>query len=236
MAASLELLELYPSPFSERVRWVLDHKGVAHTRSEYVPLAGEEDLVRRTGIRTVPVLFADGEIVGDSNVAVDWIEDTYASPPLLPDDAVARAEVRAWELMATEGLAPAARLVMIGRYHEAGIQPLSDHFSAKYGWSPAAGAGAERLLGRLLPDLAAAVGAGPYLSGTAFTRADLTVATLLSPVLSMPPDELFELDDGWRTMFGTTVADDATRDALVAWRNETYRRHRGCRVTPAIAR
>src|SRR5690348_7921216 len=102
----LELIELYPSPFSERVRWVLDLKRVPYRRRSYQPLAGEAELREKTGQSTVPVLFADGELIGDSSAAVDWIETHHPSPALLPTDASQRLQVRALELAAAEALAP----------------------------------------------------------------------------------------------------------------------------------
>jgi len=229
----LALLELYASPFSERVRWALDAAGVAYERRAYAPIAGEEELVRTTGHRTVPILFCDGEVVGDSHAALDWIASHHPGGALLPAEPRARAQVRAWELAATECLAPAARLVMIGGYRAAGIQPLADHFAAKYGWSEGAERQADSVLRSVLPELAAAVEAAPHLVGDGFTRADLTVACMLAPVLGVPPDDLFALDEGMRGMFGLPLGDDPALAPLRAWRNEVYRRHRGRRVLPA---
>jgi len=231
----LELLELYPSPYSERVRWALEAAGLPYERRDYVPVAGEEELVRSTGYRTVPILFSDGAVVGDSNAALDWIARRHPDASLLPASPRARAQVRAWELTATEGLVPAARLIMIGRYREAGIQPLADHFAAKYGWSEGAAGQADALLRSLLPELTAAVEAAPYLVGEDFTRADLTVACMLVSILGIPSDDLFALDDGLRGMFGVPYGADPGLAPLRAWRDEIYRRHRGGRVVPAGA-
>lgn len=228
----LELLELYPSPFSERVRWALEAAGLAYDRRAYTPIAGEEELVRTTGYRTVPILFCDGAVVGDSNAAVDWIAAHDPGGALLPREPRARAQVRAWELAASECLAPAARLVMIGGYRAAGVQPLADHFTAKYGWSETAERQAADLLRSALLELTAAVEASAHLVGDGFTRADLTVACMLAPVLGLPPDELFAIDDGLRGMFGLPLAKEPALAPLHAWRNETYRRHRGHRVVP----
>jgi glutathione S-transferase len=233
--ATLELIELYPSPWSERARWTLDVKGVPYRRTPYVPLAGEAEHRQRTGIATAPVLLADGEVVGDSDRAVDWLEAHHPAPALVPTDARRRAQVRAWEVFATETLAPAARLVMIGRYKAMNLQPLADHFAAKYHWNEAEERRVDRLLRAVLPELAAAVAAAPYLVGDAFTRADLTVASMLGPALGLPPDELFTIDAGMRGMFGTPFGGDASLVSLVAWRDETYRRHRGRRVEPPAA-
>ena len=232
---TLELIELYPSPFSERVRWVLELKGVPYRRTAYVPLAGEADHKRKTGIATAPVLLADGEVIGDSDQAVAWLEAHHASPALVPADARGRAQVRAWELLATEVLAPAARLVMIGRYKAMNFQPLADHFAGKYHWSEAEEARAERLLRAALPEVAAAVGADPHLVGGSFTRADLTVAAMLTPALGLPPDDLFAIDAGMRAMFGLPIGAEPSLAPLRDWRDRTYREHRGGRVVPAAA-
>jgi glutathione S-transferase len=229
---NLELIELYPSPFSERVRWALELKGLAYRRTPYVPVAGEEEHKRKTGIATAPVLIADGEVIGDSDRSVEWLEARHPVPALVPADPQRRAQVRAWELLATEVLAPAARLVMIGRYKAMNIQPLADHFAAKYHWSEAEEARVDRLLRTVLPDLAAAVASAPHLVGNDFTRADLTVAALLTPAIGLPPDDLFSMDAGMRPMFGIPFGADPSLAPLREWRDRIYRQHRGGRVEP----
>ncbi len=231
--ANLELIELYPSPWSERLRWALEWKRVPYARRAYQPLAGEEELRSTTGISTVPVLLAEGEVVGDSDAALEWLEAHHPSPALLPADGRLRAQARAWEIAATETMAPAGRLLMIGRWKARGMQPLADHFAAKYGWSPAEEARMGRLLGALVADLARAVTSSPYLVGDGFTRGDLTVASMLAGLVGIPGDELFALDESMRAMFGVLEEKDPVLGPLRAWRDGTYRRHRGGRVTPA---
>jgi glutathione S-transferase len=232
---ALEMIELYPSPWSERLRWALEWKRVPYARRPYQPLADEEDLRQRTGHTTVPVLLADGDVVGDSDAALEWLEAHHPAPALVPADACERAQVRAWEIAATESMAPFGRLIMIGRYKALDLQPLADHFAAKYGWTPAAETRAERLLRLVLRDLAQAVERSPYLVGSAFTRADLTVAAMLGPIIGLPSDDLFALDAGMRAMFGVPFAGDADLAPLGVWRDAVYRKHRGGRVTPAAA-
>jgi glutathione S-transferase len=229
---SLELIELYPSPWSERLRWVLELKGLPYQRTAYVPLAGEESHTRRTGVATAPVLIADGEVIGDSDVAVDWLEARYPSPALVPGDPLRRAQVRAWELAATEALAPLGRIIMIGGYKAMNLQPLADHFAAKYHWSEIEAARADRVLRTVLPELAAAVTESPYLVGGDFTRADLTTAAMMNPLLGLPDEELFSIDAGMRGMFGIPFGSDPVLAPLRDWRDRTYRHHRGGRVVP----
>src|SRR5207247_10269792 len=131
-----------------------------------------------------------------------WLGERHPSPALLPEDPRLRAQVRAWEIAATETLAPAARLVMIGRWKARGMQPFADHFAAKYGWSPAEEARTERLLGALVADLARAVASSPYLVGDGFTRADLTVPRMVAGLIGIPADQLLALAASMRAMVG----------------------------------
>jgi glutathione S-transferase len=230
---AIELIELYASPWSERLRWVLDAKGVPYTRRSYTPIADEDELRRTTGLATAPVVVVDGDVVGDSDAAVEWLEDHHPAPALLPRDPALRAQVRVFELAATEALGPFARLVWIGRCRTMDLQPVAGHFSAKYGWSPEAEARAERLLRMLLADLARAVAGRRYLVGDAFTRADVTVAAMLAGPLGHPADDLFVLEPFMRSMFGLPLGDEPALAPLRQWRDDLYRSHRGRRVQPA---
>ena len=68
------------------MRWVLELKGLPYRRTPYVPLAGEAEPKRKTGIPTAPVLIADGEVIGDSDRSVDWLEAYHPAPALVPVD------------------------------------------------------------------------------------------------------------------------------------------------------
>lgn len=69
--------------------------------------------------------------------------------------------------------------------------------------------------------------------GDAFTRADLTVACMLAPLLGHPPDDLFQIEPGLRAMFGIATPEEPYFEPLRRWRDAMYRRHRGGPVTPA---
>jgi glutathione S-transferase len=218
--AKLELLELYPSPWSERMRWALEWKRVPYTRRSYQPFVEEEELRRTTGFSTVPVLRADGEVIGDSNAALEWLEERHPTPALLPADSGT--------------MAPFARLVAIGRWKAANLQPFADNFASKYGWTPGVEAAAARVLGAFVRDLAETVAGSDYLVGGTFTRADLTVACMLATVVGVPADDLFELDAAFRPMFGLPLGDEPQAAPLRKWRDAIYRRHRGGRVVPPV--
>ena len=94
----LTLYNFWRSGPSYRVRIGLALKGVSYT---YVPvniLAGEQDLpdyLERNPQGLVPTLDVDGVRLTQSPAILEWLEETFPEPPLLPRDAAARAHVRA---------------------------------------------------------------------------------------------------------------------------------------------
>src|SRR3954449_2608052 len=80
------LWHLKVSNYNEKVRWALDHKGVAHRRRAAVPGAHRAGAARLTGGSTMPVLVLDGEAIGDSTDIIAAVERHWPEPPLYPED------------------------------------------------------------------------------------------------------------------------------------------------------
>jgi maleylacetoacetate isomerase len=87
------------SSAAHRVRIVLNLKGVA---AEQVPVhlrrGGGEQLM--PGYRAlnpqglVPALEVDGRVLSQSLAIIEWLDESFPEPPLLPEDRFRRAEVR----------------------------------------------------------------------------------------------------------------------------------------------
>jgi RNA polymerase-associated protein len=92
----MDLIRVYRIPFStnvERVALAAGHKGVSIEWVD-VDAADRSPVEAVSGQRLVPVLVAGDEIVADSPVILEWLEERFPEPPLLPRDAARRAEVR----------------------------------------------------------------------------------------------------------------------------------------------
>lgn len=91
----------FRSSASYRVRIALNLKGVEH---EFVPvhLVRDGGQHRQSGYRAlnpqmmVPTLEADGLTVGQSMAILEWLDETYPDPPILPADPDGRARARAF--------------------------------------------------------------------------------------------------------------------------------------------
>ncbi|MES2929736.1 MAG: maleylacetoacetate isomerase [Pseudomonadota bacterium] len=94
----MKLYSFFRSGTSHRLRIALNLKGLAYEQVA-VDLRREEHLGDAFKAinpqQLVPVLEADERLMIQSPAIIEWLEERYSSPPLLPDDAGDRAQVRA---------------------------------------------------------------------------------------------------------------------------------------------
>ena len=91
------MLTVYRIPFSTNVERVALAAGAKGVPVEWVDVDPDDrsPVVAVSGQELVPVLVAgDGEVVADSTAIVEWLEERFPDPPLLPGDPARRAEVR----------------------------------------------------------------------------------------------------------------------------------------------
>lgn len=93
------LLQSPLDPSSRAIRLVLAEKGLTVRLVNAEPWSPSEELMQRNPAGTVPVLIDEpptgGEIaVSPAAVIADYLEEAYASSPLLPATSAARAETR----------------------------------------------------------------------------------------------------------------------------------------------
>lgn len=96
---NLNLLGYFRSGTSYRVRIALNYKGQSYTQDPVNLLEARhhDDAYRAHQPQgLVPTLQADGEDLIQSPAILEWIEENWPTPPLLPADPTARAHVRAF--------------------------------------------------------------------------------------------------------------------------------------------
>jgi glutathione S-transferase len=200
------LWHLTVSHYNEKVRWAFDYKGIPHVRRTTIPGAHPRVAKKLWGGRTFPVVDFGDEVVGDSTDIIAAIEQRWPERPLYPDKPEAFTEALALEDYFDEELGPCTRLLAIQRLlpdrrlmFEAfapqlrgrrrlvatAMYPLVrrrvkgdlgiDEASADEAWTRCEAA---------CRPFAAALREGRYLVGDRFCVADLTLASLLSPIVA----------------------------------------------------
>jgi maleylacetoacetate isomerase len=93
----MKLYQGWHSSASWRVRWALAIKQLTY-ESVWLDIAAGEHLhvlAGRNPLLTVPTLeLAPGDVLSESVAIIEWLDEVYRSPPLLPGDARERARVR----------------------------------------------------------------------------------------------------------------------------------------------
>jgi glutathione S-transferase len=121
-------MRLYSGPlslYSRKVEIALAEKGLAYERvmvpfsqaTGYTPK--HPDVLAANPKGQVPVLVGDGLSLYDSTVIIEYLEDAYPKPPLLPRTPAARARCRQLELLADEVMIVPLRALM----HRTGPRP-----------------------------------------------------------------------------------------------------------------
>jgi glutathione S-transferase len=235
------------SHYNEKVRWALDFKRIPHRRRSLLPGAHILPILWMTGQKSVPVLALDGRPIADSTRIIAALEQAYPDPALYPADAGARRRALEIEEFFDEELGPHLRRVW---FHELLVDANYTASQLTVGF----GAATRRVFRALFPvvrpvmardmgintanaeasrpkvyaafdRLEAELQPSGYLVGERFSIADLTAASLFSPLV-MPPEFPYPL----LSPLPETAA--RFRESLAGrrgfgWVADVYRRHRG---------
>jgi glutathione S-transferase len=238
------LVHLPQSPWSEKARWALDHHGVEYKLVEHVPMVFEpvlriwsRDLRRKI---TVPILFDESHTFSDSLAIAERAEEVGRGSPLFPRSHL--AEIVGWNEVAERIMwAGRARAMERMLQNKQSLVEQLPPFLRPGGRAllPLAKAGAAFVRSKHVPrttspaELEAAMTAGldkaraalatsAYLTGGAFTFADVAIACALGFVV--PPARL-PLGPATRDVFSDPKLASVYAD-LVAWRDRLIEHHR----------
>jgi glutathione S-transferase len=107
------LYHLKVSNYNEKARWALDYKHVPHVRRAAVPGRHRKLARRLTGGTTFPVLVENGTVVGESSRIIAHLEAHHSGRSLYPDDPVERSRALELEQFFDESLGPFTRLLLL---------------------------------------------------------------------------------------------------------------------------
>jgi len=71
---------------SEKVRLILDYKGLAYSKIEVTPGIGQVELFQMSGQQKAPVLKDGNQIIADSTEIAKYLDRQVSPTPLIPTD------------------------------------------------------------------------------------------------------------------------------------------------------
>ena len=111
----IKLYDFPRSPYCQKVRLVLAEKDLSYERI-FVDLTKNEqkspDFLRLNPYGKVPVLLDEDEVIYDSTVINEYLEDEYPHPPLMPEQSSERARARMFEDFADNSFTAQSGLLM----------------------------------------------------------------------------------------------------------------------------
>ena len=169
----MKLHGYFRSSASYRVRIALNLKGLSADHLPHHLRRGEQRDPAYLAINPqglVPTLQDDtGAIITQSLAIIEWLDETYPEPPLLPKEPLPRAKVRAFAMALACDTHPVQNLKVLARLRELGLP--EEQVTGWAAWANREGlAACERLI---------AGEPGPFCFGAAPTMADLCLVPQL---------------------------------------------------------
>jgi glutathione S-transferase len=176
-------------------------KAKEHLRPEYLKL-------NPNGV--VPTLVDDGQVVTDSSVICEYLEERYPEVALSPRDLVQRAAMRAWmrfleEVPTAAVRVPSFNMGFLPRYEgmdrttfegaESDVRPIRKQFYRRMGPSGFKKEDVQASLeqmGNTCARMNAALEHGPWLLGEQYTLADIIVVPLIDRMNDLGMSEIWE--------------------------------------------
>lgn len=163
----------------------------------------------------VPTFIDDGNVIPESTVICEYLEECFPEPALMPEDAVGRAHVRLWTKAIDEDLHPACAAVtfMISHRHTVarlGPQGTEDFLKAtpalsvtvdwsalkrmyvEHGLKAPGGADKIRLYDTYLHKMEATLADHPWLAGPNYTLADVGMTPYVNRLAMMQMHPMWE--------------------------------------------
>ncbi len=243
----LELYQFELSHYCEKVRLILDYKGLPYRKIEVTPGIGQLDLYRLSGQRQVPVLKDGTEVIADSTAIAKYLEQRYPERPLLPTDPKQRALCLLIEEWADESIGLNARKVMIGAFSQnpafrKALLPSStpdflrnlvesvprealDVLGIGAGFGPDAVKSAQQAMQQNFEALTGLLQDSSYLVGEAPTLADFAVAGTTMYV-KFPAGDYLNLPEALKGLGVPGLADNPAYDLIWSWRDRLYATYR----------
>ncbi|MBZ8180673.1 glutathione S-transferase family protein [Oscillatoria salina] len=239
----LELYQFEMSHYSEKVRLILDYKGLSYRKIEVTPGVGQVEVFQKSGQRQVPVL-KDGEtIIADSTEIAFYLDRQYPERPIIPADPKQRGLCLLMEEWADESLGTKGRKALFGALNQnpnfrTSILPsntpdiLKTLVSAVPGellevLGTGVGLGADAVkkakdgLKQDLEALCLLLEDSPYLIADYPTLADFTVAGL-TMVIKFPDGPYLDIPEPLKGKGIPTLADNSLYETFFNWRDRLY--------------
>ena len=238
------MIELYHNDMSvcaAKVRIVLAEKGLewkGHTLNLRAGDALKPEYLRLNPNGVVPTLVHDGQVVIESTVICEYLDDVWPETPLRPRDPYARTRMRLWTKQLDEGVHAATGTLStciafrhqhlkkspdeLKRYFDSIPQPDRRERLQKaveFGMDAPTFAPALRRLDRLIADIDRTLTEGDWLAGDSFSLADVAYTPYMVRLEHLGLDNAFRSRPRVAAWRDRLIARPSFKTAIADWFN-----------------
>ena len=202
------MLKLYQFPVShycEKARWALELKELPYRKVNLLPGMHVKKLKKIANNSKVPILQHDKRSIQGSAEIITYLDENFSRRSLTPEDPEEKKLADAWEAYADREIGPQVRLISYNTLleHRDLIIPMMTQDGAWYSSlmmkaaypklsvamrnlmkiNEASVEQAREQISNALDNITDTLGDKEFLVGDTFTRADLSVASLLAPLI-----------------------------------------------------
>lgn len=243
----LELYQFELSHYCEKVRLILDYKGLEYRKIEVTPGVGQFDLYQLSGQSQVPVLKDGNQVIADSSAIARYLDQYYPNQPTIPAESRQQGLCLLLEEWADTILGinsrkiafdtlsknPGARSAALPRETPDVLKRLLtaippevlEVLGTGVGAGPDSVRAAKSAIGRALEALHLILLDRPYLVGDQPCRADFAVAGL-SLYLKVPEGPYLDIPADLRGQGVPGIADNPAYKTFFDWREQLYATYR----------
>jgi glutathione S-transferase len=236
----LELWHATHSTCSQKVRICLAEKRLPW-ESHFVDLRRfqhlEPEFLALNPAAMVPVLKDGGQVIRESLVINEYLDDAYPEPRLRPRGALERARMREWTLYVAEEPTWAVKVPSFqknirpevsARYTDSEIEKLAQKMpnretaarwvkAVKQGFSAAEISASMDRLARTLDRMERALAGGPWLAGDEYSLADVDMAPFVHRIAALGAQAMIDARPASADWYARMRGRDAFRAAM-DWR------------------
>ncbi|MCP2730924.1 glutathione S-transferase [Limnofasciculus baicalensis] len=243
----IELYQFELSQYSEKVRFILDYKGLEYKKIEVTPGVGQFELFRLSGQKQVPIIKDGNTIISDSTAIAMYLDRQYPEKPIVPTNPKDRGQCLLMEEWADESIGPKSRKVLFGALTQnpsfrtlilpnetpdflknivSGIpSELLEFMGFGVGCTPDLVKEARDSLKQDLEALCLILADRPYLVTDTPCLADFTVAGL-SLLLKIPEGSYLDIPEQIKGKGIPGLADNSDYEPFFTWRDRIYADYR----------
>ena len=241
------MLELYHndmSTCSQKARLALAEKGLKWTSHHLDLRAGDQqtpDYTKLNPNAVVPTLVDNGEVIIESTIINEYIDDAFPDPPLRPAGAHVRARMRLWTKQLDEGVHAATGVLSTSiafRYQKLARSPEEldalinqmpdpakrerNRQSIMKGIESPFFVDAIKRFDRLLADMELALNVGQWLAGDTFSLADIAYTPYMARLEHLKLHAMWDRRPHLADWFTRIKERPSYQTAIGDWLNPSY--------------